>query len=90
MAAIRGTQGHGFPPGIATTAPAPSGRGRGPEAGRGGAGETCESLRETGETPAPRAPTPNGDSHHGPLHEDMSEKKGRPRDKPGPAPASTG
>ena len=40
--------------------PRPLGRGRRPEAGRGGAGETCESLRETGEgeTPSPSAPPP--------------------------------
>ena len=36
----------------------------------------CGSLRKTGEgeTP-PRQPHPHGDSHHGPRHEDMLEKK---------------
>ncbi|MCE5339399.1 MAG: hypothetical protein LLF90_12050, partial [Methanomicrobiaceae archaeon] len=33
---LRGTPGHGFLPAIAMTAPAPGGRGRRPEAGRGG------------------------------------------------------
>jgi hypothetical protein len=40
--------------------------------------------------PLPVSPTPDGDNHHGPRHEDTPEKKDRPWNKPGPAPASSG
>ncbi|MCE5339112.1 MAG: hypothetical protein LLF90_10575, partial [Methanomicrobiaceae archaeon] len=64
---LRGTPGHGFLPAIAMTAPAPGGRGRRPEAGRGGVYRHTWRM-ETGEGagPLPVSLSPYGDSHHGP------------------------
>jgi hypothetical protein len=60
---------HGFPPGIAMTAPAPGrGRGRSAQRGRGGGcrKSAYEYLLRGGGNPLP-CPLPHGDSHHGPL-----------------------
>jgi len=81
MTATEDTLGHGFPPNIAMTAPA---LGAGEEAG-GRAGWGCRLIpiwwKQGRGRPPPRQPHPNGDSHHGPLHEDMPTKKAVPRDK---------
>ncbi len=64
---IPGRTGHGFPPDIAMTAPAPGG-GEEREAQAGGGcrrGTLGDILPGRG---APPRPHPRGDSHHGPLH----------------------
>ena len=68
---------HGFPPAIATHCPRPLRAGE--EAGGRAGWGLQESLYvvETGEggcTPLPVSPTPNGDTPHGPLHREGSER----------------
>jgi len=56
-------------PGYRHDCPRPSGRGRRPEAGRGGGCWHIESRdRGGGACPLPVCPSPRGDTSHGPVH----------------------
>ena len=74
----RGAPGHGFPLGIALTAPAPRGGGGGRRPG--GVGMPERNFWVTfcpgrGRAPSP-VPSPRGDSHHGPVYRDKPGKPG--------------
>ena len=59
------------------TAPAPGGRGRRPEAGRGGGNEEGPTSSVLcGEGAGPLSGPPRGDSHHGPLYGRGGEPSG--------------
>ena len=69
--------GHGCPPAIASTAPAPRGGGGGRRPGGvGDAGERHTAYPPRGEEAPLRPPPPNGDIHHGPVSGDRPGDNG--------------
>ena len=69
--------GHGCPPAIASTAPAPRGGGGGRRPGGvGDAGERHTAYPPRGEEAPLRPPPPNGDIHHSPVSGDRPGDNG--------------